>query len=386
MEAVGIILEANPFHNGHKYLIEEGKKLFPNATFIAITSTSFTMRGEISILDKFTKTKILLEQGFDIVLELPISFTLQSADYFSLASIKILNKMQVRTILAGSENSNLNLYDKIYKLSKTKEFDEKFKSNLTKKNSYKITFSNTLSDLKVSFEELENFNKPNATLAFQYYKVIKDLNLPINLHLIKRTNNYYQKEPNQTNIASASYIRENINNYQEIAELIPYEPHFINLTEAEKIIMELIKYQTMTYPLSNPFININGNIEGLDHYIMKNGNFESTYQTLLDSLKNKKYSTSRIRRLLISLLIKLQAINSNDTDYLRILGLNNVGTKYINKFSKTIKNELFSSPNELTTQNIHLNYEILTTKLYGIITNNQYLYKNEYKLPIKKEA
>lgn len=386
MEAVGIILEANPFHNGHKYLIEEGKKLFPNATFIAITSTSFTMRGEISILDKFTKTKILLEQGFDIVLELPISFTLQSADYFSLASIKILNKMQVRTILAGSENPNLNLYDKIYKLSKTKEFDEKFKSNLTKKDSYKITFSNTLSDLKVSFEELDNFNKPNATLAFQYYKVIKDLNLPINLHLIKRTNNYYQKEPNQTNIASASYIRENINNYQEITKLIPYEPHFINLTEAEKVIMELIKYQTMTYPLSNPFININGNIEGLDHYIMKNGNFESTYQTLLDSLKNKKYSTSRIRRLLISLLIKLQTINPNDTDYLRILGLNSVGTKYINKLSKAIKNELFSSPNELTTQNIHLNYEILATKLYGIITNNQYLYKNEYKLPIKKEA
>lgn len=386
MEAIGIILEANPFHNGHRYLLNEGKKLFPNATFIAITSTSFTMRGEISILDKFTKTKILLDQGFDLVLELPISLTLQSADYFSLASINILNKMRITGILAGSEDTNLDLFDKIYKVSKTKEFQERFKINLKNNDSYKITFSNTLVDLNINEDELKRFNKPNATLAFQYYKVIKDLDLPIKLHLIKRTNDYYQKESNHPSIASASYIRDNINDCQKIGKLIPYQPHFINIVEAEKVIMTLIKYQTMTYPLSNPFININANKEGLDHYIMKNGNFDDSYQVLLDSLKNKKYSISRLRRIFISLLINLQSFSFTNLNYLRILGLNSIGIEYINQLPKNIKNEIFSSPNELAIPNIHLNYELLATKLYGIITNNQQLYKNEYKLPIKKEA
>ena len=83
MKVLGIVIEANPFHNGHKYFIDKCiEQLNPNLV-IAITSTSFTMRGELSLLNKFDKSKILLDHGVDIVIELPFSQAVQSADFFA---------------------------------------------------------------------------------------------------------------------------------------------------------------------------------------------------------------------------------------------------------------------------------------------------------------
>lgn len=383
MQAIGIIIEANPFHNGHKYLLEQAKQSFPDACFIAITSTSFTMRGEVSLINKFEKIDILLKQGFDLIFELPISLTLQSADYFSLNSINILNMINVDAIFAGTEITDLNFFEKIYNITHSNEFNLIFKEKLLLNNSYKITFSNSLKEVGLSDEEIELINKPNATLVYQYYKVIKENNYNITLHLIKRTNDYYQQNDNNSNIASATYIRENINNLEKISNYIPYTPNFIDLEKTENEIMSLLRFQTITYPTNNPFSNINGNIEGIDNYIMKNGDFSLDYKHLLDSLKNKKYSLNRIRRVLISLLLKLPPIEK--LNYIRLLGLSKIGTKYLNKINKETKNLIFSSPNELKTKNILLEYEILSTKLYGILTKNYDLYLNEYKLPKKKE-
>ncbi len=386
MDAVGIILEANPFHNGHLYLLNSAKKLFPDSTFVAITSTSFTMRGEISVLDKFSKTKILLNYGFDIVLELPITYTLQSADFFSSSAVNILSKLNITKIVTGSEVTDLNLFKRIYDISSTKEFKDKFKLNLLNNNSHKTTYSNTLSSLGINNKDIELFNKPNATLVFQYYKSIKDNNLNISLHLIKRTNDYYEKISTSSNIASASFIRENLNDLDKITSFIPYNPCFIDITKSEKVIIALIKFQTMSYPNQNPFLGINGNIEGIDNYIMKNADFRNDYNTLINSLKNKKYSLSRIRRILISLLIKMNKVDFSNINYLRILGLSLNGKEYLKTLPKEIKQLIFSSPNELKDLDENLNYEILATKLYGILINDNNFYLNEYKLPIKKET
>ena len=212
---VGLILEANPYHNGHRYLVNQAKLKFPDSPIIAITSTSFTMRGEISLLDKFQKTKILLNEGIDLVFELPISFTLQSADYFAYNTVYTLYKVGVTDIIIGCEDDDENNLKKYHQITTSNEFIIKFKVNLSLKNRYKSTFEKTLKDLGYDDKLIELFNSPNMTLALSYYKVIKDNNLKINLHLIKRTTDYYQKNNTTEKTASASYIRELYQNGQK---------------------------------------------------------------------------------------------------------------------------------------------------------------------------
>lgn len=385
MHVVGLIFEANPFHNGHKHLINSAKALFPNSPFICITSTSFTMRGEISIINKFDKVKILQNESIDIILELPISYTLQSADYFAATSVSILNQIGITDIVIGCETTDIKLFEKFYNIITSNEFTQLFKNNQSKQNSHKKIFTDTLIKMGIDKYEIDEFNKPNFTLGFQYYRTIREQNLNIKLHLIKRTSDYYQKESTNSNIASASYIRETFQKNEDISKYLPYNPHFIDLTTAENNLLKIISFQTLQFPFIDPFTEINGNKEGIGNYIMKNGDFTHNYSNLLDSLKNKKYSLSRIRRVLISLLIQLKTVDFSKMNYLRILGINEIGLNYLNTLDKTTKKMIFSSPNELKDLPEPLRYEIIASKLYGILTNNPNIYLNEYKLPIRKK-
>ena len=134
LKIIGIVIEANPFHNGHKYFIDTIKNKYNPDLIIAVTSTSFSMRGEISLIDKFDKTKILLDNNVDIVMELPVVNTLQSADYFASASIKILNNLGVTDLVFGSETEDLSLYEKVYDSLIFKE--QSSSKNLSKKDNF----------------------------------------------------------------------------------------------------------------------------------------------------------------------------------------------------------------------------------------------------------
>ena len=89
MKIVGIIIESNPFHNGHQYLIDQVKKQLNPDILIALSSGYFTMRGEISLLSKKTKTKLLLDAGFDLVIDFPLYLLLNSSDYFGKNGVDI---------------------------------------------------------------------------------------------------------------------------------------------------------------------------------------------------------------------------------------------------------------------------------------------------------
>ena len=104
---LGMILELNPLHNGHKYFIDEAKrKVNPDVT-IAIFSTNFSMRGDIMVIDKFTKTKLALEMGIDVVLELPFLGAVASADFFAYNSVKSLADFGITDLAFGVEFNNL---------------------------------------------------------------------------------------------------------------------------------------------------------------------------------------------------------------------------------------------------------------------------------------
>ena len=154
----------------------------------------------------------------------------------------------------------------------------------------------------------------------------------------------------------------------------------------KKNLFNVIKY---AYNVRNKYINTDFLLkEGIQNYIANNGNFILNYNSFVESLKNKKYTKSVISRSILHNLIETNNISNISCDYLRILGINNKGVKYINTLDKSIKDLIFSNPKEIKDKNSCinklLNYELTSTKLYQSIVNND-LIINEYKLPIRKD-
>ena len=201
MKIFGIIMETNPLHNGHSYFIKKIKEIYQPDVLIAITSTSFTMRGDISVIDKFTKTDQLLDAGIDIILELPFTLALQSADYFAKNAIEILNGIKITDLVFGSEIDNYEFYDKCLNIiNNFNNYDNKF--------SKKQNINTLLTEANLTKDEINIFNKPNFTLSLQYVNYIRNNNLNINYHIIKRIDNDYYDEVATTNIASATTLRK----------------------------------------------------------------------------------------------------------------------------------------------------------------------------------
>ena len=139
MQRIGLIAEYNPIHNGHIYQIKEIKRLYPDSIIILITNSYFTQRGDISIINKWDKTKIALDNNIDLVIELPFPYATQSADIFAKGALKILNFLQIDTLIFGSESNDIN---KLKKLASTqlnnKKYDEKVKTYLNQGINYPL--------------------------------------------------------------------------------------------------------------------------------------------------------------------------------------------------------------------------------------------------------
>ena len=129
MHIIGLIAEYNPFHNGHLYQINKIKEKYPDSILIVVVSSSFTQRGDVSILDKWTKTQIALDNGIDIVVELPYVYATQSSDIFANVAVTILNKLGIDTLVFGTESDNIDTIASIAELQlNNQEYD-----NLVKK-------------------------------------------------------------------------------------------------------------------------------------------------------------------------------------------------------------------------------------------------------------
>ena len=205
MNIIGIIAEYNPFHNGHIYQIEKIKELYPDSLIIVILNGNFTQRGDVSIINKWDKTKIILEHNVDLVIELPIFYGINNADIFAKGALKILNDLKIDTLVFGTERDNIDELINVSKIKNTDEYKLLLKENLDKGYSYpKSSYDaiETLSNIKIS--------TPNDILALSYIEEIINNNYSIKPIGIKRTNDYHSTK--LENISSASAIREGIKN------------------------------------------------------------------------------------------------------------------------------------------------------------------------------
>ncbi len=217
MKTIGIIAEFNPLHNGHKYLIDTCKKALLADKCIVVMSSDFVQRGAPSIVDKFTRAKMALLSGADLVIELPVYYSLGSAEYFAGAAVSILDSLGVVDYLCfGSEFPSLDKLEQVADiLHKEPEGYKRSlldaqKRGLSFASARSATLEKELSDNLSDFSEYnEILSSPNSILALEYLKRLKQINSKIRPYTIERIGQPYHSSEHSS-IPSASGVRARI--------------------------------------------------------------------------------------------------------------------------------------------------------------------------------
>lgn len=371
MEIIGIIGEYNPFHLGHKYHIDKIKEMYPDSILIAVVSTSFTQRGNISILNKWDKTNILLENNIDLVIELPFVYSGQSADIFSCGALKILNELKVNRVIFGSESNDINLLKDIASLQVNNDkFDLKVKEYLGLGNNYPTSLSLAIKDF--GFKKIDS---PNDLLGISYIKEIIKNNYSIIPEVIKRTTNFHGN--NKGNIKSASELRDLIRNNTSIKDYINYDEELIYKNTDD---FKLLKYKIITENISK-YMTVDEGIESrINKYVLK----AKDKDELIDLVKTKRYTYNKISRMFTHILTSLTKEEAKyKLDYIRVLGFNTKGKNYLNKIKKEINLPLITSYKSTNSKLLDIEYRVL--KIYSMITDDSNLIKKELEKPIYRK-
>lgn len=347
MEIIGLITEYNPLHNGHIYQLKKIKELYPNSLLIICLNGYFTERGNISYLTKEDKVKYSLEYGADIVIELPFLGGVLSGDYFAYTGIKLLNELNITTLVFGSSMNEKDLL-KIYDITQSKDYNTKLKTYLDQGLSY------TASSLKA----LDINLTANDILGLSYIKAINNINHNINIKTINRLNDY-----------SATDIRNKIDNKQDISLLTPINNFII---PNKDIYYKLLQVSL----LNNNLSNIYGIKEGIDKRLIKYLDPNISLDEYIDKVKTKRYSYNEINRLILYIIIGLNKNDIKDLnyDYIKILGFNNNGQHYLNK----IKTNML-----INKDNIIYKYEIKAAYLYDLINKTNVSLYEKKNQPLK---
>ena len=360
MKIIGIIAEYNPFHNGHKYQIDKIREKYEDALIIICTSSSFTQRGDISILNKWEKTKSALNNGSNIVLELPYIYSTQSSDTFAKYALKILNELKIEKLCFGSEDNDI---DKLYKVADTqinnKEFDQKVKEHLDNGINYPTALNNALKEL-IQIE----ITKPNDLLGVSYIKEIIKNNYKIKPFTIKRTNDYHDIE-NNSDIVSASNIRERLIKKEDISSKVPQDVYeILKNKKTENKYFEYLKYKIISEQDLNKFLDVDEGLHTrIKDQIQKSNNLEEQIQ----NIKTKRYTYNKISRMLNHILCSLTKEENkiNDLEYIRILGFDSKGKEYLSKIKKDIKTPILNKYD--TKKYKTLEIEKRVTDIYSLI-------------------
>ena len=378
--AVGIIAEYNPFHNGHLYHLKKIKEMYPSEEIILVLSGNFTQRGDVSIIDKWQKTKIASLMGIDLIVELPLPFAIQSADFFSYGAITILEKLKVDKFVFGSENDDIETLTTIAKCQlENNDFDKLVKIYSKFGENYPTAISKAIYDLTN-----KKVNTPNDLLGVSYIKTIIKNNYKIKPIIIKRTTDYH-KEKLQS-ITSSTTIRNYLRNNENIDIAIPeIEKEFLSKEKLHFIddYFTLLKYKIISEEDLSIYQTVD---EGIDKLLKKVILECSTYEQLKEKLKSKRYTYNKISRMLLHILLGYTKEQNNlfkEIQYIRILGFNEKGQKYLNKIKKEIEIPILS---KFEKNNKMLEFELHSTIIYSLPKNEFFLIKEEYKNHLNKKG
>ena len=387
---VGIIAEYNPFHNGHAYHLEKSKELAKANYVIAVVSGNFVQRGNVSLINKWDKANMALTNGADLVIELPTVYSISSAENFAYGAVKILDSLNIVDYISfGTELDDINILDKcadiLYK--QPQKFVNLLNHELSKGLSFPKARENALLMYLNDIRKYSNvLSSPNNILAIEYLKALKKLKSHIKPIAIKRKNAGYNDLNITDNFASATAIRKKIidNTPAGLSKLMPpnsyrvlynsiQKGHYVkDITSFEKEIIYTLRKMSLKEIENLPDVT-----EGLEHAIKNAANSCNTINEFMNIIKTKRYTNTRIQRILLYALLGITKDNMKNSTkvqpYIRVLGMNKKGKDLISVIKRSnpnlniitsVKKYIDSNPNKALLS--MLNIDINATNTYTL--------------------
>ncbi len=348
---LGIIAEYNPFHNGHMYHLQKAKEQSGAQYCICVMSGNFVQRGNTSIVNKWKKAEMALLNGVDLVIELPTIYSVASAEGFSLGAIKLLNNLKiVDAISFGTETSDFAALNNISSI--VNEEPMKYKSILNSELKKGLSFPKARENALMLYlndnKRYDNIlNTPNNILAIEYLKALKKIKSTIQPIPVKREKVYYNDNVIVDEFASATAIRKLLKNeeFSEIRKVVPKSTYQIleKETELGNVVLDLSRYEkeiiynlrrmTVSEIAELPDVN-----EGLEHSLKNAANYSNDITNLINIVKTKRYTVTRIQRILICALLGITkrdvGMAKKTEPYIRVLGFNEKGKELISRINK----------------------------------------------------
>ncbi len=358
MKACGIVAEYNPFHNGHAYQIEQIRHTLKPDVVIAVMSGNFLQRGEPAIVDKWTRAKMALAGGVDLVVELPAIFAIQPADFFAKGALEILSTLQIDALSFGVESGAA--VDFLSGAQWLFENEGRLAVEIQKAENSGEPYAKQMEQIikKLAPDFPLPLHSPNNQLGFAYTKTMVQLGLTnqIELFPLKRLQaGYSDVDLNQAgSIASATAIRRAIFRGEEVSTYIPEKSYsYFEAAFSQRVNWEdyfdLLKYQ-LTVQAPEALRELYQMTEGLENRLKELIREAESFEGFMQGIKTKRYTQTRLQRLLVYALLMwsedavLQALQ--EPPAVRILGFNQKGQAYLGHVRHAAGAALISNVNQ----------------------------------------
>ena len=337
----GIVAEFNPFHNGHKFLIDSVKG--EGDTVTVVMSESFVQRGECACVSPYARTQMALKCGVDLVLSLPVPYATASAERFALGGVSVLGGLGcVDTLAFGSESGNAEKLKKCADALVSDEFSDILEKYLNDGVSFPVARQKAVEEISGS-EFSEILSSPNNILGVEYIKAINKLGLNIGVKPITRIGVDHDSKTSNGEFCSASAIRENLTAGKFIGEYLPEDAREIMGKEIENYkapatvrnLETAIIYKLRSMSVED-FKELPDVSEGLEYRLFDAVKNSSYLEEILEKVKTKRYTHSRIRRIIICAFLGIKKSDvSAPVPFIRVLGFNENGAKILKKAKET---------------------------------------------------
>ena len=321
--AVAVICEFNPFHNGHRFLLGKAKEL-TGEPVLAVMSGSFTQRGEVALCSKFERAEAALKSGVDLVAELPAVYAVSCAERFARGGVNISKMFGCVNYLAfGCEDDDIDLLKTAAFAGENPEVNAIIAEQMNSGSYYPKAYEYAVRQV-CGGEVADVLTKPNNILAVEYIRALRGTDIkPLP---IKRVGAEHDSDGADGIYASASYIRKLLRSGKSAEKLLPYAPS--EITYPEKLDRALLyKLRNMNAEQLRALPEVG---EGLENRILSAARKFGTAEEVIGEVKTKRYTRSRICRILTCALLGItEELQTKTADYARVLGFTDEGGKML---------------------------------------------------------
>ena len=401
VKIIGIVSEYNPFHNGHLYQVQKSVQELGADGVVAVMSGNFVQRGYPAIFNKWVRAEMAVRGGVNLVIELPTYFATSSAEQFAKGAVELLNATGVIDYLSfGSEYDDLSTLKQIAELlvTPTRPFQEVLTDALKRGLSFPAARAAAIHHALPELHTKLDMNQSNVILVIEYLKALINLNSKIEPYLVKRQGNDYHDPSLNSPFVSATAIRKGYFEDRDqlfkgnwmpdaVSDIMLNTPFKANRIENyEDIILYAIRSKTALALSKVRDVN-----EGLENKILSAAIKAHDYSSLVDLIKSKRYTMTRINRILSNLLLGIdqEIYTFSEYPYFRILAFDETGKKIIRKMKKNTEVPILTNINKFKSvidTNPLLQLDIRATDIYHLTQRDKNGGLDFLKKPFDLEA